>query len=97
MLLNGVFIQRKPGPLTGRKRVCDEQRSSPKRKHSPIRFEASLKDTPKKVATTIYSPPKDKFSKKFAEGSKFVEYPSDRRGSRRGGRGKRGSRPSWRQ
>ena len=83
-----------------RKRISSEpdaavkSDTSAKRKPSPIRFEASEKEAVKREAATIYSPPKDKFSKKFANGSNFDDYVA-----RRGGRGKRGrmrAKASWR-
>lgn len=85
-------------PQLERKRVSDSQGCPPKKKHSPIRFEASLtKDASKKETVSIYSPPRDKFSKKFSEGSNFKDYEGSQK---RGGRGSRGgarSKTSWRQ
>lgn len=74
-----------------RKRPSDTQQPISKRKHSPIRFESSSRDVSKKEALAIYSPPKDKFSKKLTGMSK--------RTSQRGGRGNKGgrSKTTWRQ
>ena len=80
-------------PVKPRKRVSgDLDTSASKRKPSPIRFESSAKDTAKKESATLYSPPKDKFSKKFANGSGFEDYV----GGRRRGRGRGRSKGTWR-
>lgn len=81
--------------LQQRKRVSDDHETPPKRKPSPIRFEASNKEASKKDSMTIYSPPKDKFSK---IGPTFDDYPASRI-SKRGSREKKGGikmKGSWR-
>ncbi len=83
-----------PRPLVQRKRPITDQESLPKRKRSPIRFEASTeKNIAKKEGVTIYSPPKDKFSRKFSDGSNFKDYGRGARGNRGGTQNK----TSWRQ
>lgn len=70
-----------------------------KRKPSPIRFESVSSTAVKKGAASIYSPPKDKFSKKFAGASSLDDFFEQKSGSRRGARGKRGRmklKSSWR-
>lgn len=85
------------GPPLLRKRHSEDKETPSKRKPSPIHFEAQI--ALKKEGVPLYSPPKDKFSKKFANGSKFDDYHGGRRGSRQGGRGNRGRmwlKDSWR-
>ena len=74
-----------------RKRNSGSQDVPAKRKPSPIRFET--KELSKKGSVAIYSPPKDKFSKKLAEGSDFDDYSFKKK---RGGKRSGGGKTSWR-
>lgn len=80
-----------------RKRVGEDHEIPSKRRPSPIRFEPStLKETAKKQAVTIYSPPKDKFSKRFANGSGFDDYQHSKKSGNRSQRGRKYGQGSWR-
>ena len=70
-----------------RKRSSSGQDVPAKRRPSPIRFDSSsAKGGARKDPVTIYSPPKDKFSKKITEGSNFEDYAvKTKRGGKRSG------------
>ena len=75
-----------------------------KRKPSPIRFDAGPATTnptaqqPKRESQSMYSVPRDRYSKKLANGANFDAYQEGGKGGgwrgrgRRGGRGFRGGR-----
>ena len=80
-----------------RKRPCSDHQALPKRKPSPIRFESSTtQHSSKKEDLAVYSPPKNKFSKKFSNGSSFDDYQASRKSTRGGWRGKKTGQGSWR-
>ena len=89
------FLQSTAASQLQRKRISSGQDTPAKRKPSPIRFDSSsVREPSRKEPVAIYSPPKDKFSKKITDGSNFENYSlKKKRGGKRGGWGKK---TSWR-
>lgn len=104
-----LLLQKPESALGGqpRKRLSSEGVggvSAAKRKPSPIRFESGASGASavqsKRESQSMYSPPRDRYSKNLANGANFDSYQKGRgRGFRRGrGRGFRGrgrQRGSW--